>query len=98
MGNSLNVNPLVLDTASAVITAVRTMVTSIIVIASADNWHVILKDASGGNVVYEASSAIVGHRSVYWNPCDAQPFAGIYTDTLTNITRVLVYTKAIEIA
>ena len=95
MANSKSTNPLIVDTAGAVFhggSGETINITSIVVNASADTWSVILKDGSG-NVIFRATQPLVNDRFKTWSPAKPLPVNGIYADTLTNITNVLIYTE-----
>ena len=90
MANNFNTNPMQLDTAGAG-SGIATDIAGIIVIANANSWSCILKDASGGDVIFRADSAIASDRFVSFAPTTAIPVSGVYVDTLTNIAQVLFY-------
>ena len=95
MANIINKNPIEIDTVGVVTVAdpsVPLHVQGILVIASADTWSVILNDAAG-NLKFRYSSAVTNHRSEYI-PIRI-PMNGITAATLTNITKVLVYTDSV---
>jgi len=92
MANITNKNPMVIDTVGSVMTT-PFEIGSINIIASADTWEVVLKDASGGNEIFRAVSAITNDRGGLKGPYVIGPtkVSGIYADTLTDITSVQIY-------
>jgi hypothetical protein len=96
MSNDSTINPIFIDTQDvAGETAVSTRkdhITAIGVNANADNWVVILHDASGGNLIFDQTSAVTGNRGDVF-PVQVQ-VTGIFATTLTNVDNVLVYRKA----
>ena len=93
MANSADTNPIVIDTVSEVVRSTPLFIKNIKVDASADDWVVILKDSAGGNIIFSSKSEITDDRGGVSQPIGIW-VDGIYPDTLTNITRVLVYEEA----
>lgn len=96
MANSITgVNPLVFDTvgATSAITAPG-RISSIIWdsgTSGAVGDVVLLNDASGGNIVFQATLA-VAKDVIIWTPADPVPFSGLYLTTLGH-GKLLVYLK-----
>jgi hypothetical protein len=89
MANNSRTNPMQVDTASSarLITDTTTIsISGIKVIPNNTTWSVILKDGLG-NVIYQDNNNTGGEFF-------ATPFntTGLVVDTLTNITKVLIYT------
>ena len=93
MADSTNTNPLIIDgtntTARSIITA-DFVVTSIVVVGSANSWVVRLTDANNVYSVFRSTSAISGDRGGCYRIGPTQ-IKGIYANTLTNITEILIY-------
>lgn len=89
MANNSTSNPMQIDTEGVVFSGLL-QISSIILDASADNWSCILTD-SNDEVIFRASSAITGHRSVFWQPTALKKSTGLKAQTLTNIEQVLVF-------
>ena len=89
-------NPIFVDTADVAgvegVVINKTQILGIGIRASADNWVVTLKNEEGGTVIFDQESKITNDRGGYF-PVRVD-VTGIYVETLTNITNVLVYRKA----
>lgn len=92
MSNSVNKNPVVVDS-TGVIFDKPTKVKSIVINASADAWSVIMKDAGAGTINFQATQPLVNDRFKVWTPSSPVEFQAIHVTTLTNITNVLIYTE-----
>lgn len=70
---------------------------SISVRASADAWAIILKDKDGQMTKFEMGSSVVNDRGGHYAFPEGINFNGLTVNTATNITCVILTTKAIQI-
>jgi len=89
MANSLNTNPIIVDT-TGVIKATPIEINAINIAASANAWAVVLHDAASGNIIFSSASAIAGDRGCC-SKIGPTRVAGIYATTLTNITNIQIF-------
>ena len=95
MANNLLSNPIFLDTAGATSRIQRPLtVVGIIVNAGADTWQAVIHDKeTGGTIIFQATSDITNHRSIYWAPTELFTFTGLFWTTDTDIDNILIYLK-----
>ena len=97
MANNINNNPISIDTVGSVLTT-SFLISYIQPVGNADNWEVVLKDSENGKEIFRATNALVGDRGIGvsfrkdgQSNIGRSKVSGIYANTLTNITEVLVY-------
>jgi hypothetical protein len=86
MANNLTTNPIQIDTVGTIMGGVKEItVSGIKVVPSGTTWTCILKDGRGNIVFHDTNNKAGKHMPL---PFTAQ---GLKADTLTSITRVLLY-------